>query len=66
MHVDLEDHRNDEFQQPKKKIETFSGKGHTLGSPAPSVVVTETVLPTSEAAASSASPAATNTENEQK
>lgn len=39
---ELEDHRHEEFKKPAaSKIQTFSGQGHTLGSPAPNVVTTE-------------------------
>ncbi len=42
VHVDLEDHRNEEFTKAVVKPKPFSGKGHTLGSPAPTVVSTPT------------------------
>lgn len=45
VHVDLEDHRNEEFTKAVVKAKPFSGKGHTLGSPAPTVVSTP-VTPT--------------------
>lgn len=35
---ELEDHRHEEFKKPISKIQTFSGQGHTLGSPAPNVI----------------------------
>uniref|UniRef100_A0A6M2DDC2 Protein tyrosine phosphatase shp1/cofactor for p97 atpase-mediated vesicle membrane fusion n=1 Tax=Xenopsylla cheopis TaxID=163159 RepID=A0A6M2DDC2_XENCH len=38
VHLDLEDHRHEQYVPPKTKIAAFSGKGHTLGSPAPNVV----------------------------
>lgn len=55
VHVDLEDHRNEEFKQPKKKVSTFSGQGHTLGSPAPTVVTSQPPadLPKAEAVSES-------------
>lgn len=34
----LEDHRHEEFKRTQAKVQAFSGKGHTLGSPAPNVV----------------------------
>lgn len=40
VHVELEDHRHEEFVKPIQKIKPFAGKGHTLGSPAPEVVNT--------------------------
>lgn len=48
VHVDLEDHRNEEFTKAAVKAKPFSGKGHTLGSPAPTVVSTP-VTPTGSA-----------------
>lgn len=38
---ELEDHRHEEYKKPVTKVQAFSGKGHTLGSPAPNVI-TET------------------------
>lgn len=35
VHVDMEDHRNEEYKVPKKKLVPFSGQGHMLGSPVP-------------------------------
>jgi len=35
VHVDMEDHRNEEYKAPKKKVIPFSGQGHMLGSPVP-------------------------------
>lgn len=37
VHVDLEDHRNEEFSKGAVKTQAFGGSGHTLGSPAPNV-----------------------------
>jgi len=37
VHVDMEDHRNDQFEKPKSKPKPFQGKGNVLGSIAPSV-----------------------------
>uniref|UniRef100_H2Z6V8 NSFL1 cofactor p47 n=1 Tax=Ciona savignyi TaxID=51511 RepID=H2Z6V8_CIOSA len=37
VHVDMEDHRQEEYKAPKKKIKPFSGQGHMLGSPTPSM-----------------------------
>ena len=45
VHVDLEDHRNEDYKQVKK-IKPFAGKGHTLGSPAPTVVSSPVSTPT--------------------
>lgn len=39
--LELEDHRNEEFKKMPSKQEVFTGKGHTLGSPAPNVVENE-------------------------
>lgn len=38
VHVDLEDHRHEDYQRVAAKVKPFAGKGHTLGSPAPNVV----------------------------
>lgn len=40
IHLDLEDHRHEEFVKPKKQFSTFVGQGHTLGSPTPAAVET--------------------------
>uniref|UniRef100_H2Z6V7 Uncharacterized protein n=1 Tax=Ciona savignyi TaxID=51511 RepID=H2Z6V7_CIOSA len=39
VHVDMEDHRQEEYKAPKKKIKPFSGQGHMLGRwvPTPSM-----------------------------
>lgn len=34
----MEDHHMEEFMEPKRKAVVFGGKGHVLGSPAPSTV----------------------------
>ncbi|KAJ6641103.1 NSFL1 cofactor p47 [Pseudolycoriella hygida] len=62
-HVDLEDHRNEEFSKAAVKPKPFSGKGHTLGSPAPTVVSTP-VTPTGSGPTISAAEAEQNA-NEQ-
>ncbi|XP_033111851.1 uncharacterized protein LOC117112790 [Anneissia japonica] len=38
VHLDMEDHREEEYTAPKPKVKAFSGTGHMLGSPAPTVV----------------------------
>jgi len=38
VNVDMEDHHMEEFQEPKRKVLVFAGKGHVLGSPAPATV----------------------------
>lgn len=38
IHLDLEDHRHEEFVKPKKRFAAFIGEGHTLGSPVPATV----------------------------
>lgn len=43
VHVELEDHRHEEFIKPVQKVKPFAGKGHTLGSPAPEIVNTTTL-----------------------
>nr|XP_054757628.1 NSFL1 cofactor p47-like [Lytechinus pictus] len=35
--LDLEDHRNEEFTQPKKTVKAFTGRGVMLGSPTPTM-----------------------------
>uniref|UniRef100_A0A6B2EFF8 Protein tyrosine phosphatase shp1/cofactor for p97 atpase-mediated vesicle membrane fusion n=1 Tax=Phlebotomus kandelakii TaxID=1109342 RepID=A0A6B2EFF8_9DIPT len=40
VHVNLEDHRHEEFKKPKKRVAVFGGQGHTLGSPAPNMAET--------------------------
>jgi len=54
VHVDMEDHRNEEFVKPKNKPKPFQGSGNVLGS----------IAPTMEApkAASSSDPAQAETE----
>lgn len=49
IHLDVEDHRHEEFKIPVKKFTTFTGEGHSLGSPVPSVVVAPTAAATPEA-----------------
>lgn len=41
--VDVEDHRQEDFKRKIKKVQTFRGSGHTLGSPAPNIVETKSV-----------------------
>ena len=31
MHVDMEDHRNEEYVKPKAVLKAFSGEGRKLG-----------------------------------
>ncbi|XP_075238825.1 NSFL1 cofactor p47-like isoform X1 [Convolutriloba macropyga] len=38
VHMDMEDHREQDFVAPKKKMKAFSGAGQALGSPTPVVV----------------------------
>ncbi|XP_078486985.1 NSFL1 cofactor p47-like isoform X1 [Ciona intestinalis] len=37
VHVDMEDHREEEYKPQKKKLKPFSGQGQMLGSPTPQV-----------------------------
>lgn len=46
VHVDMEDHRNEEYKRPKKVMVPFSGQGHTLGSTSSSMEVSEPAAPT--------------------
>lgn len=39
VHVEIEDHRKEPFQPPKKKMQAFTGEGHKLGNMAPQVVM---------------------------
>merc|ERR1719242_1799778 len=41
VHVDMEDHRDEEFVKPKVKAKPFQGTGNVLGSIAPSVAAPE-------------------------
>lgn len=45
VHVDLEDHRKEEYKAPKKKVSMFSGEGHKLGNPAPNVTESNPTSP---------------------
>lgn len=38
VHVNMQDKREEEYVEPKKKIKAFSGAGNMLGSPTPQVV----------------------------
>ncbi|XP_063612828.1 NSFL1 cofactor p47-like [Penaeus indicus] len=38
VYINMSDHRHEEYVPPKASLKAFSGSGHTLGSPAPSVV----------------------------
>jgi len=37
IHLDVEDHRHEEFKKPVKRFTAFTGEGQTLGSPVPNV-----------------------------
>lgn len=39
VHVNMEDHRNEEYEKPKAKMVAFSGQGYTLGSTSSSMDV---------------------------
>lgn len=56
VHVDLEDHRHEDFVRTVPRVRAFAGRGHTLGSPAPEVV--GSVPAGSAAAVPAAAPAA--------
>lgn len=56
VHVDLEDHRHEDFTRTVAKVKPFAGRGHTLGSPAPQV--TQAVPAPAASAAASTDPAA--------
>ncbi|XP_048779746.2 NSFL1 cofactor p47-like isoform X1 [Ostrea edulis] len=38
VNLNMEDHRTEDYVQPKVSLKPFTGAGHMLGSPAPSVV----------------------------
>ncbi|KAG8333169.1 NSFL1 cofactor p47 [Homalodisca vitripennis] len=40
VHLNMEDHRHEEFLPQKTKVKAFGGKGHLLGSPSPTTVGT--------------------------
>lgn len=64
MHVDLEDHRKEEFKATKKKVSMFAGEGNKLGNPAPNVTgSTPTSTATSPTAAAAAAAVVTPDEN---
>jgi len=45
VHVNMEDHGEEEFVQPKIKPQAFAGSGYVLGSPVPHVKQEETLPP---------------------
>lgn len=55
VHVDLEDHRHEDFQRTVAKVKPFAGRGQMLGSPAPALAATASVA---APATASADPAA--------
>ncbi|KAJ9592503.1 hypothetical protein L9F63_015820, partial [Diploptera punctata] len=38
VHVNMEDHRHEDFITLKPKVKAFSGRGHVLGSPSPATI----------------------------
>ncbi|XP_054277638.1 NSFL1 cofactor p47 [Macrosteles quadrilineatus] len=40
VHLNMEDHRHEDYTQPKSRVKAFSGKGQLLGSPSPTTVGT--------------------------
>jgi len=68
VHVDLEDHRHEEYKRIAHRAPAFSGRGHTLGSPAPNVNVNEasgvTLTGASTGTASGSASASTNSNEE--
>jgi len=38
VHVNMEDHREEEYVKPKETLKAFSGEGYMLGSPMPNIV----------------------------
>ena len=39
VHLDMEDHLHEDYVEPKKKVQAFTGEGHRLGSAAPDLIV---------------------------
>ena len=37
VNLNMEDHRNEDYVKPKVQMKAFSGEGHMLGSPTPTV-----------------------------
>lgn len=37
VHVNMEDHREEEYVKPKESMKAFTGHGHMLGSPSPNI-----------------------------
>eukprot|EP00054_Salpingoeca_dolichothecata_P000508 m.16931 g.16931 ORF g.16931 m.16931 type:complete len:372 (+) comp10840_c0_seq1:94-1209(+) len=54
--LEMKDKRDEEYKPPKRKIKSFAGTGHKLGSPAPPVVSSDISKPTSASTSSSAPP----------
>merc|ERR1712226_10832 len=54
VHMDMEDHREQDFEPPKKKVKAFSGAGQSLGSPTPPVITSSATA--AGASSSSAAP----------
>uniref|UniRef100_A0A1A9X3S0 Uncharacterized protein n=1 Tax=Glossina brevipalpis TaxID=37001 RepID=A0A1A9X3S0_9MUSC len=46
VHVDVEDHRQEDYKKNNSAVKLFKGSGHALGSPVP--VVTENIEPNAE------------------
>nr|XP_018908374.1 PREDICTED: NSFL1 cofactor p47-like [Bemisia tabaci] len=44
FHLNMEDHRFEDYVAPKPKVKAFAGEGHVLGNPSPAVVGTTKVL----------------------
>lgn len=42
VHMDIEDHRGEDFKKPAKRFTAFAGEGHSLGSPVPNVIESST------------------------
>uniref|UniRef100_A0A1B0GNQ1 Uncharacterized protein n=2 Tax=Phlebotomus papatasi TaxID=29031 RepID=A0A1B0GNQ1_PHLPP len=63
VHVNLEDHRHEEFKKAKKRVSVFGGQGHTLGSPAPNLAET-TALQMDSTSSTSAGPSTETSQEE--
>lgn len=63
VHVDLEDHRKEEFKAPKRKVCMFAGEGHKLGNPAPTVTGSGSMSSAATSPTTAAAPTATPADN---
>ncbi|XP_072046051.1 NSFL1 cofactor p47-like [Amphiura filiformis] len=62
VNLDMEDHRQEEYVRPKKKVTPFAGHGYMLGSPTPNVLSS----PATGAATASAGSSSTDNKGNEK